>query len=433
MAAVHNRLQRHRSHRASGGRPAIKRNSHSEKGSFDLDRSWEDHLHYENHGWGSSSARNHSFDLPDSTAVTTSTSSATRETTYNTGLGLGDSSDSTFGMSRSSYSNTASIAVPRTTKYPVHGRSVSGTSHVSITTSSAGHRPGSFVHPFQQTPRTSSPPLFIAPSSPLERSPSLREYSPTIAENDEIYSSSTPINRSYSVGARASLDFTPSGTYHSTRTPYAVLTPTRPDAALSSNMEALDTPSPITPIKSSFTSSSAPKRPSLDMPFRLRSRSAEVDTFTQSERLREARRRFEEKQRVKDEKYARAQVEKKDREATKEAVKFEKAQAQLKKAASSTGSGRNSNEMCAASALATTVRRGTGASSEAEKQSPDLAFASSSYENTTAGAEPTSDVDSCMDTNAPPRRIYSAKKRTQSTWTAFILWIRTRLFKIGRR
>src|SRR5271167_3033546 len=39
-----------------------------------------------------------------------------------------------------------------------HNRSTSGTSQFSTTTAGSGHRAGSFVHPFQQTPRPYTPP-----------------------------------------------------------------------------------------------------------------------------------------------------------------------------------------------------------------------------------------------------------------------------------
>ena len=57
--------------------------------------------------------------------------------------------------------------------------------------------------------------------------------------------------------------------------------------------------------------------------FRLRSRS-EVDTFTRQEHVREARRKFEAKERAKEEKYAREQ-------SRKEAHKQERGQPRLRK------------------------------------------------------------------------------------------------------
>jgi hypothetical protein len=56
---------------------------------------------------------------------------------------------------------------------------------------------------------------------------------------------------------------------------------------------------------------------------RLRSRS-EVDTAARQEHIRQARRKFEERQRVKEAKYEREEVERRNREANKEAARIEK-------------------------------------------------------------------------------------------------------------
>ncbi|KAL1890108.1 hypothetical protein Cpir12675_005523 [Ceratocystis pirilliformis] len=433
MAAVHTKLHRHRSR--GNGRLTGKRGSPSDKGSLDMSRTWEDQIHYESHGWGSSSARNNSFDCVDTSATTTtaiSSSAIPRETNYNR-TGSVDMLDSTFGSPRMHHASGTSIfATPRNNKYPAHNRSVSCTSHTSIATSSSGPRSGTFVHPFQQTPRTSSPPLYITPVSPLDNSHFPHDYSPTIEENvNKLYppSPSSFAFRSSSVDARNSLEHSP--TYHNMRISPTTLTPTYSptysDPHTSPTRESLCSPSSTGPLKSlsptSATQVMSPKRSSLDMTFRLRSRS-EVDTFTQREQIREARRKFDEKQRVKEEKYALVELEKKEREATKEAVKFEKAQ--LKKACSNGSSGRNSHEQAA-------IRRGTGGSNDTEKVS-DLRFAANNYNNITPGVAPTDDIeDAGADVNQSSGRMYSAKKRTQSTWTAFILWVRTRLFKMGRR
>ncbi|KAL5606645.1 hypothetical protein BROUX41_003042 [Berkeleyomyces rouxiae] len=427
MATVHTKIHRHRSR--GNGRLTVKRSSHSEQGSLDMSRTWEDQIHYENHGWGSSSARNNSFDYVDTGATTTASSTTPRETTYHKTNSL-DVLDSTFSSSRMHHTNGSSLFPAPRNKYAAHNRSVSCTSHASIATSSSGPRSGTFVHPFQQTPRTSSPPLFITPISPTDTSHFPRDYSPTIEENsDELYNQSSPSNftfRASSFGARNSLDHSP--TYHNMRVSPTIFTPsTYSDVHTSPTQESLNSPSSIASSKplstTACTSAMTPKRSSLDMTFRLRSRS-EVDTFTQREQIREARKKFEQKQRVKEEKYARAELEKKEREATKEAVKFEKAQ--VKKSASTGGSGRNSHEH-------TITRRGTGGNNDAEKVS-DLLFAANNYDDLAPGLEPTDDIeDTGIEVNQSPSRIYSAKKRTQSSWTAFILWVRTRLFKMGRR
>jgi hypothetical protein len=67
-----------------------------------------------------------------------------------------------------------------------HARSTSGTSQFSTTTTGSGHRTGSFVHPFQQTPRPYTPPIAASYQTSLRESEhSHHSNSPALTEDEE--------------------------------------------------------------------------------------------------------------------------------------------------------------------------------------------------------------------------------------------------------
>ncbi|CCF31732.1 hypothetical protein CH063_16084, partial [Colletotrichum higginsianum] len=151
-------------------KPILKKLSHSEKNSLDLDRGWDEQQTSFGH-YGGSLGRE-------------------REGSFG-------GRDVSFSISATELSHSSSIGNGRS-KFS-HARSTSGTSHISVATSGSGHRNGSFVHPFQQTPRTSTPPLSYANSlASIEQGnsssnnninnsgvPGPRDYSPTITEDDD--------------------------------------------------------------------------------------------------------------------------------------------------------------------------------------------------------------------------------------------------------
>ncbi len=63
-----------------------------------------------------------------------------------------------------------------------------------------------------------------------------------------------------------------------------------------------------------------------------------------------------------------------------------------------------------------------------------VAFMSSNYESTAGGTTPSFGpaVEEVRFQPPPPRRS-TAKRKTQGYWTGFILWLRTRLFRLGRK
>ncbi|KAI5927339.1 hypothetical protein F4810DRAFT_706706 [Camillea tinctor] len=493
-------------------KPILKKFSiQSEKTSLDLDRAWEDQdgqTQTQNRDWRAT--------------ITSSPSSF-----------LEKSSPSPDRATFNEPSTRKSTSISSSRLYN-HARSISGTSHASIATSSnssngaqahQAHRQsgGAFVHPFQQTPRTSSPPVSYANS--LASIADACDHSPTITEDDDIeeeeesdpshshnslhihqdsnqqpshsnhHHKQTPTNKPHSLSQPSLLLRRPSLANHRTssntdisspRPPLRVNTTrtisstTRSKSSRLSNVanrpdldldRSLDSPasinftptsvaSPATPVamsplRSSFDASSFP---------RLRAKS-DLDTATRAEHLRVARRKFELRERAKEEKYAREEIKRRERADNKRAQELEKQAAAMhkeqmavkarqdaaeleeamsrgkpKRKTSMTSSGRPSMSFSRPSLSLSRpslslVRPSTPRKSTATPLGEPEKFASSNYE--------------CLDAQSPPafgteaggarrvnfhnvKRRNTAKRKTQSSWTEFILWLRTKLLRMGR-
>ncbi|KAL2106247.1 hypothetical protein VUR80DRAFT_6999 [Thermomyces stellatus] len=390
-------------------KPILKKTSHSEKNSLDLDRGWEDAIHYSNHGWGGGKKS------LDSSAGRLSTGNAPSGGAGGMGLyegaGTGRAKDVSFSLSATDLGGVGSGYGVR--KYS-HARSASGTSHISVATSASGQRGGTFVHPFQQTPRASTPPLSYANSlAEVEAGSHGRDYSPTIAEGvDDLDVGdvqlrnyhAAPYSQGYSTSLRR-----PSLASQRTSSQTDVNSPprlrintarsntvaaTRPQGSRSDLCLDAESPQSATaPSRSHLVTSPSssvaplsPLRSSLEMNFRLRSRS-ELDTAARAAQIREARRQFE------------------DKEAVKQAARDEKA----------------------------ARRRDAAAEREARKRRErpgnerrDTAGTGTGWVEVEKGWEGEEEEEEGV-------RKVSARRRTASVWTSFILWVRTKLLKAGRR
>ncbi|KAI1812577.1 hypothetical protein GGS20DRAFT_15524 [Poronia punctata] len=429
-----------------------------------------------------------------------------------------------------------------------HARSISGTSHGSIATSNSsngvsvgGPRPNGayFVHPFQQTPRTSTPPLLSYANS-LASIPDTdtRDYSPTtITEDDDDgsgfaegtesptkpyrpYQQSTSLvqdisghpsiqnprhsaqsqvlnNSSHSLSQKTSLSLKrPSIASHrtssfpdensgpapkpssqqpslrvkiSSRAPSIVPSPSSRLANVSSrsdlNLElststtfpttVASAPNTMTPI--------SPLRTSLDSGFRLRAKS-DLDTATRAEHLRAARKKFEEKERIKDEKFAREEIKRRNRADNKRAQELEKQlaarhkeqlaakvrqeAAELEEALQR---GRHNRKISIASSARPSLsiarpsmsvarpsmsQKDTPSSQigEMDEMGQSEKFMSSSYDNADPRSPPSYGEEpagaQAVHFSSSKRR--STKKKTQSAWTAFMLWLRTKLLRMAK-
>lgn len=438
-------------------RPAVKPilkklQSHSEKNSLDLDRGWEDQTYF--------TYAPYSPDGEDGTA--SPTIYGTSYTPSTAGHGPRPTRDVSFSISATDVSSGGA----RVSKYS-HARSTSGTSHASNATSTSG-RNGSFIHPFQQTPRNPTPPLSYANSlASLDNSiPHTREYSPTITEDDDDFEAPTyPAPRSYPLQysqphpRRPSLasqrtsslsDVTQglriinnrSNTGGASRIGRSSLTQSRSDLQLNTASATVAVESPLTgtsPPKGSCTSPQmatsmstssntplSPLRTSLDMSgFRIRSRS-EVDTASRQDQVREARRKFEEKERAKEEKYAREQSRKRERADHREQHRLRKSHDHNRNVSLGFSSGRESASLD----IRPSVSRKTTATALGDTINEKHAFATQGYDDVHAGQEPHARTE---DVHFQSTRRKNTKRKTTGTWTAFVLWLRTRLLKLGRR
>lgn len=388
-------------------------------------------------------------------------------------------------------------------RFQQHARSTSGTS-IATNSSSNHHRPGytgaggggggSFVHPFQQTPRTSTPPVTYANSfTSFERDNNMpRDYSPTVItenEDDEIETEiglprSTSLPQSLSLSAHPNQRPPPSINSHSTasltrrpsltsqrtssltdlnndvnvtRPPLRVNTlpirrshphpqPQSPppparaahgsintpsfsnsDLQLNTTSSA-DSPRPsltlATPTPTPSTGPMSPIRTSLEGAFRLRSRS-EIDTGARREDIREARRKFEEAERLKQEKYESEQRKKRERKDSKMEKVVGRPSFSRKRTSEANTITDTRHTKSVEILRPETINE--------KVQRPGSAFMSRTYESTEGGVEPSLVPDVADVRFEAPKRASGAKRRTQSYWTRFILWLRTRLLKLGRR
>ncbi|TPX15502.1 uncharacterized protein E0L32_004482 [Thyridium curvatum] len=482
-------------------KPILKKLSHSEKNSLDLDRGWDEQAG----GYGWAGGGGGGGGLYESAGAGRSAKDVS--------FIFGEPSAPMVSSSATGSGAASAAARPRFQ----HGRSPSGTSHVSVATNGSGGPPraGSFVHPFQQTPRTSTPPLMSYANSMASFDCGPRDYSPTITEDDDgtvgcggggdeddvsvppslstqvhhhhhhhhrTHSSSLSQSnlRRPSLASQRTSSFSDVSGAKPLRINTKPATARRGPGKLSSSLSHSDlhlnltldspisstlnansafppstssqAPSIISPISlSASVAPMSPLRSSLDG-FRLRSRS-EVDTWDRAETIREARRRFEERERAKDEKREREASKKQERREQREAKVLEKAHAaQLRKnsrsstdvpglaglaprrpgpAAVATGSSKSSSRRGSSAAAAKKLSSDLAASSTDEKRGAE--FLSSNYDSVEGGRTPRlgGGVDDVRFQPAGPRRG-AAKRRTQGYWTGFILWLRTRLFRLGK-
>lgn len=181
----------------------------------------------------------------------------------------------------------------------------------------------------------------------------------------------------------------------------------------------------------------SPLRSSLDIKFRMRSRS-DVDTGAERETIREARRKFQEKEKLDQEKYEAEQRKKRERKDSK-----------LEKAAQRKNTGgsdmprpsftrkRSRPELIAVPAnndqAQNTKPNDFGRARKSSNDEKQMAFASRNYESVSGGITPSFGPDVQDVRFTTPKRNNTAKRKTQGYWTGFILWLRTRLLRLSNR
>ncbi|AEO69985.1 24d7cf6d-100d-4944-8f16-842025984f67 [Thermothielavioides terrestris] len=468
-------------------KPILKKLSHSEKNSLDLDRGWDEQQVEQLVGddW---EAKDVSFGFAGGLGANDSIVAA--------GAGSGFRPNPKFQ----------------------HGRSGSQTS------AGSGPRGGAFVHPFAQTPRTSTPPLSYANS--LASFDNGRDCSPTITENEDnsdFQATATPNLHSHAHSHTFSQPQLPAASQSTLRRPSlnSQRTSSFPDIPASnppslriitgrsvsgttatssrfvpgslptgshsdlhvnahslsvSAVDTLDSPTGSLRCGGSVSASHQqqshlpPLRASLDMGQfpRLRSRS-ELDTATRQENIRIARRKFEERERAKEEKYDREMIRKRERRENKEATRIEKGEAPsrpsfhrkrtptaLSTVSAPTGAGVGANSSPVGGLFAHSTSRlassapaksggvglGIGRRRHTDNEATDMyaqtekpvGFASRRYDSVPVEAPPSFGVTvhDVQFEQTRPRRGSSAKRKTQSYWHGFLLWLRTKLLRLSR-
>ncbi|KAJ6442880.1 MFS general substrate transporter [Purpureocillium lavendulum] len=442
-------------------KPILKKlqSHHSDRESLDLDRGWDDQP----------SPRLSSLDFGSGPYDSDGGGYFGPSSQYGTSAGAGRSArDVSFSLA----SGDLSSGVGGRGKYS-HARSTSGTSHASIaTTNSSGRNGGTFVHPFQQTPQmaTATPLAYTNPRTSFDNSPTITEddgddVDPYASYHSTTSSASRPTvyqavhlqqgqrrpslasqrtgsasdgaqtlrataNRSHSGSVQrltsSSVNQSRSELQLSTAnsvvdSPLSTTAPLTTSATLLSSTQggAASTATTVTPAQSCSSSASpmSPLRSSLDMGgFRLRSRS-EVDTFTRQEHVREARRKFEAKERAKEEKYAREQSRKRERADTKQERGHSRP-------------GRDSHGSLPGGINPAGIHR-----RRTPKPDPVADEPNEKDVRASRGADGVSDSQPRADSVQfkSPKRSKTAKHKTMGVWTSFVLWLRTRLLKLGRR
>ncbi|KAG4424193.1 hypothetical protein IFR04_002597 [Cadophora malorum] len=318
-----------------------------------------------------------------------------------------------------------------------HHRSTSGTSQFSTATTGSGHRTGSFVHPFQQTPRPYTPPIAASASYQNSLRESEIDHSPALTEDEDhphprdqpqshirspsqsqshIHPFRSPSNLSNHTSPPSMTGVSSSPNISHSQQPQSLRVLTNKQASssrlalatshtslhnttLSSDIASpTDTMSPVSAIRNS-----------LDKGFRIRSRS-EVDTRIQSETIQEARRKFQEKEQAKEEKAAREEIRALEKRQQKEARQIERGH-RRSSASNDTRSKRSKSDL--------TMQEkdsfvGRDYNSVPQQQTPTF---------TSVGEEQF----------YQPRRSGTAKLKTHSAWTKFVMWIRTRFIRMGKK
>ncbi|RKF54367.1 hypothetical protein OnM2_098027 [Erysiphe neolycopersici] len=289
----------------------------------------------------------------------------------------------------------------------VHNRSASGASQYSVATAGSGQRTGSFVHPFQQTPRPFTPPFAATTVSSQDQLRSNDISSRWIDEEVEPrnynYYSSTSNSSSYHsppLTQSSSSSYIPQAHFSNKRSSSRLALVSSYPNFSSQNNSTHEFPSSRKSIPQSSSSISTEKG------FRLRSRS-EVISRGRAKSIQEARRKFIEKERLQEEKAAREEIKQLEKRQQKEAIRIERSNRQSSASLSSRSKRSKSD--------ATSYESGESLSTRSTViGSDDLLFKSEKLPE-------------------KKRSRIPAKQKTFSTFAMFLMWFRMRLMHLGSR
>ncbi|KAL3472409.1 hypothetical protein BJX99DRAFT_215296 [Aspergillus californicus] len=269
-----------------------------------------------------------------------------------------------------------------------HRRSTSGTSQLSTASSSSIWKPGSqYVHPMRLAPRAYTPPLAAhsCQNSYFESDGSLKG---EIAEGDLLTQSNLENNDQY---AQASSVSRPRLSLHIQDNSFSVL-----PGASQTNITGRTSFGYSRDNGSTLDTTSPTSRSSLDFVFRSRTRTS-MDPVSRAATIQAARQAFEEKEAAKNRKFEQQQLKAEERHNKRQEKQGHR----------------------------TSISLGDGHIQE------------KGYE------QDTSKNSKNISEQEPPHRSHSTKRpspdsenwrfQSKSTWMLFLTWLRTRIFKFGRR
>ncbi|QSZ37592.1 hypothetical protein DSL72_008690 [Monilinia vaccinii-corymbosi] len=291
----------------------------------------------------------------------------------------------------------------------LHARSTSGTSQFSTTTAGSGPRSGSFVHPFQQTPRPYTPPLGASYQNSIRESEATNSSLALTEDEDQLrHTFRSTVNLSNQANSMtASTNPILQQTLRiQTKLPATSsrlnLGTSHPSLALSPEIiSSIDSMSPASPsIRQSMEG------------FRLRSRS-DVDNRLRSETIQEARRRFQEKEKAKEEKAAREEIRAMEKKQQKEARQIERGHRR-------------------SSASDNAPTRSKRSKSDLTLQEKSEGLFGQNY-NTASLATPPFLSEELGSPGRSHTAMSNTKKKTHSAWTKLMMWLRTRFMRLGKK
>jgi hypothetical protein len=349
-----------------------------------------------------------------------------RSTTENeglAGLGIQDLGAKTAG--EVSFSNPRR----RTTS---HSRTVSGCS--SISNGSGSFKPTHpFIHPMRQTPRPYTPPI-PTHSSTSSLNDDEADESSDVVDDEFKLGNGYRSRRSMSISSTPQIAPTPLSQSHTALD--LGMVPKLTSNVSQSNLSTLSTKSGTSPPKQSRSRGestisedqaiSPSSRTSIDKAFSFVSRKSDVELTSREERIREARRKFEDKEAEKARK-AQKEAHKKQESDRSKSFRQEERQTRQSEASDRNGSRRPS-------IVSTALQKNKSKKDERKRDSITEKFDSRPYENYAESNEaslPVRGRKAGASEKTPATVQQYHPKAAKGGWVKFETWVRTRVSSCG--
>lgn len=311
---------------------------------------------------------------------------------------------------------------------PSHSRTVSGCS--SISNGSGSYKPTHpFIHPMRQTPRPYTPPIGHSSASSVNEDEA--DESSDMVDDDLKLAHSYRSRRSMSISSTPQIAPTPLSQSHTAldlgMVPKLTTSNSQSDI-LNGSSTAASSPSIHNRLRgessiSQEQSISPSTRTSIDKAFSFVSRKSDVENTTRDERIREARRKFEEKEAEKTRKAEKEAHKKQQHERTKSVRQEER---QVRKSAQL-----DRNDSRRPSVVNVTLRKSRKSMA---KDSMDEKFDARPYEAYAESNEASLPVrgKKAGSSEKTPATVHEYRaKPAKGSWMKFETWVRTRVSSCG--